>query len=276
MITTEEPSLWAQEEKEAIQQLFKKEDFKDRNFGRFISDPKLSLDCLSWENFLTHFKTRNAFKKHFRDSVSDYGSFVTDISFKWNFGEQEKQQPHALKTHNKLSEALYPFATVSLGKAKLNAAEDTATGAIRRLKDVLILRASINGANVDFLYYPPAEKSYNEHSIELSELDEKALEIINVDANDLLKLKNLLDTVYQFVLHSYVFKTLKIQTSNIRTVFSEFIFEQLVKSKKDFVNDYRGQTKWKRIVGDEELAAGLALVDNFSFKIQKNYFSFSA
>lgn len=276
MITTEEPSLWAQEEKEAIQQLFKKEDFKDKNFGRFISDPKLSLDRMSWDNFLTHFKTRHAFKKHFRDAVCDYGNFITDISFKWNFGEQEKMAPHALKTLKKLSEALYPFATVSLGKAKLNTSELTTTGIIRRFKDVLILRASINGANIDFLYHLPVEKSYNEHAIEVSELDEKSLEIINIDAKDLLKLKNLLDTIYQFVLHPYVFKTLKIPTSNIRTVFSEFVFEELVQSKKEFVNDYRGQTKWKRIAGDEELAAGLALVDNFSFKLEKNYFSFSA
>jgi len=276
MITTEEPSLWAQEEKEAIQQLFKKEDFKDKNFGRFISDPKLSLDQMSWEQFLSHFKTRHSFKKHFRDAVCEYGAFVSDVSFRWNFGEQEKLANHVLKTHSKLSEALYPFATVSMGKAKLNAAEDTATGFIRRLKDVLILRASINGANVDFLYHPPAEKSYNEHSIELSELDEKSLEVINVDAKDLLKLKKLLDTIYQFVLHPYVFKTLKIPTANIRSVFSEFVFDEIVKSKRDFVNDYRGQTKWNRIAGDEELAAGLALVDNFSFEIKKNYFSFSA
>jgi hypothetical protein len=276
MISTEETALWAEEEKEAIRQLFKKEDFKDKNFGRFISDPKLSLDQMSWENFLTHFKTRHAFKKHFRDAVSEYGSFVSDISFRWGFGEQEKLPNHVLKTHNKLSEALYPFATVSLGKAKLNASELTTTGTIRRLKDVLILRASINGANVDFLYHPPAEKSYNEHVIEVSELDEKSLEIINVDAKDLLKLKNLFDSIYQFVLHPYVFKTLKILTANIRSVFSEFVFEQLVVSKKDFVNEYRGQTKWKRVVGDEELAAGLALVDNFSFEIKKNYFSFSA
>ena len=181
-----------------------------------------------------------------------------------------------MKTHNKLSEALYPFATVSLGKAKLNTSELTTTGIIRRLKDVLILRASIQGACVDFLYHPPAEKSYNEHAIEVSELDEKALEIINVDAKDLLKLKNLFDTIYQFLLHAYVFKTLKIPTANVRSVFSEFVFEQLVVSKKDFVNEYRGQTKWKRVVGDEELAAGLALVDNFSFEIKKNYFSFSS
>ena len=231
---------------------------------------------MSWEKFLTHFKTRHAFKKHFRDAVCDYGNFITDISFKWNFGEQEKLAHHVLKTHSKLSEALYPFATVSLGKAKLNASEGTPTGIIRRLKDVLILRASIQGACVDFLYEPKAEKSYNEHAIEVSELDEKALEIINVDAKNLLKLKNLLDTIYQFVLHPFVFKTLKIPTPNIRTVFSEFVFDEMVKSKKDFVNNYRGQTRWKRVVGDEELAAGLALVDNFSFEIKKNYFSFSA
>jgi hypothetical protein len=269
-------ALWAEEEKIAIQQLFKKEDFKDKNFGRFISDPKLSLDQMSWENFLTHFKTRHGFKKHFRDAVCEYGNFITDISFKWNFGEQDKQQPHVLKTHNKLSEALYPFSTVSLGKAKLNAPELTPTGSIRRLKDVLILRASIQGACVDFLYEPQAAKSFNQHTIEVSDLDEKTLEIINVDAKDLLKLKNLFDTIYQFVLHPYVFKTVKIPTANVRSVFSEFVFEQLVVSKKDFVNEYRGQTKWKRIVCDEELAAGLALVDNFSFKIEKNYFSFSA
>lgn len=276
MNSEENVALWAEEEKEAIQQLFKKEDFKDKNFGRFISDEKLSLDQMTWEKFLTHFKTRHAFKKHFRDAVCEYGNFVTDISFKWNFGEQEKVAPHALKTHNKLSEAVYPFATVSLGKAKLNAPEATQTGIIRRLKDVLILRTSISGANVDFLYHPPAEKSYNEHAIEVSQLDEKSLEVINVDAKDLLKLKNLLDTIYQFVLHPYVFMTIKILTSNVRSVFSEFVFDELVKSKKDFVNDYRGQTKWKRVVGDEELAAGLALVDNFSFEIKKNYFSFSA
>jgi len=276
MNSEENVVLWAEEEKVAIQQLFKKEDFKDKNFGRFISDPKLSLDQITWEKFLSHFKTRTAFKKHFRDAVCDYGSFITDISFKWDFGEQEKLPNHVLKTHSKLSEALYPFATVTLGKSKLNAPELTPTGAIRRLKDVLILRASIQGACVDFLYHPPAEKSYNEHAIEVSELDEKALEIINVDAKDLLKLKNLFDTIYQFVLHPYVFKTIKILTSNVRSVFSEFVFDELVRSKKDFVNDYRGQTKWKRIAGDAELAAGLAIVDNFSFKIEKNYFSFSA
>jgi len=276
MNSEENVALWEEEEKTAIQQLFTKEDFKDKNFSRFISDPKLSLDRMSWENFLTHFKTRHAFKKHFRDAVCDYGNFITDISFKWNFGEQEKMAPHALKTLNKLSEALYPFATVSLGKAKLNAPELTTTGIIRRLKDVLILRASINGASVDFLYEPQAAKPFNQHTIEVSELDEKSLEVINVDAKDLLKLKNLLDTIYQFVLHPYVFKTLKIPTANVRTVFSEFIFDEMVKSKRDFVNDYRGHTKWKRIAGDEELAVGLALVDNFSFEIKKNYFSFAS
>lgn len=272
----DELKLYEPEEKAAIQQFFCRKDFQKNFFGEEKTSGAINLDQLTYSDFEEKFGTLAEFKNNFGFHVENYGSLASEISFKWNFGEQEKQKPEAKKLQKKLHEALYPFCAVSLGKAQINAPAPATGGVIRKITEQLVVRASIQEASVDFLIPKPIAKAFNENTAELLDIVDRSIQIIHVDAKNLLALKKLFDVLYQFLLHPNVVSAIKIKICDLATVFSEPVFEALVDTKLEMVANYRNKTKWKKIADDDMLAAGLALVDGFDFVKEANYFSFSA
>lgn len=272
----DELKLYAPEEKAAIQQLFTRTDFRQNFFQEQSTSGTINLDQISYSEFEEKFGSLAAFRNHFRFQVENYGSIASEISFRWNFGEQEKQKPEAKKLQKKLYEALYPFCAVTLGKAQINAPVAATSGTIRKIEEQLVVRASIQDASVDFLVPVPVARAFNENTAELADIVDKSVEIIHMDAKNLLAMKKLLDVIYQFLLHPNVCSAVKIKISNLRTVFPEEVFKALADTKLDKVSAYRRKTKWRKLAEDDTLAVGLALVENFEFIQGANYFSFSS
>lgn len=274
---TKQNSLYRYEELGAIQELFKKDNYQKVYWNEFKKGEDVLLENATIAHFESHFETEYVFNNYFRRTISEFGSFITEPYFRWRFGEKEKENRIALRTCRKLEDALHPFTTVTLGRANLNHFDQIDVNhGLRAKESVLIIRLSVNGAWIDLLV--PDEKSnpYDQNNTEVRELDDKSLEIINVDGDNLLDLKNLFDTVYQFLLAPDYYSKLKIDVKNVLSIFSDSIFERLADSNEKNVSDYRRIVKWKPLVNDECLAVGLALVNNFGFKYDKKYIYLSA
>lgn len=269
-------SLYRYEELGALQELFKKDNYQKQYWNEFSRGQDVALENATYAHFKSHFKTDLGFNNHFRHSIQTFGSFITEPFFRWQFGEKDKANRVALRTCRKLEEALHPFTTITLGRAYLNSFEEIDNGGLRKKESILIIRLSVSGAWIDILIPERKSNAYDANNTEVEDLDDKSLEIINVDGDSLLNLKQLFDSIYQFVLAPNYYSKFKIKASNICSVFSDNFFERLVASNEENVLNYRRKTKWKPLANDDCLAVGLSLVNNFGFKHDKEYIFLTA